>query len=290
MSETPKTQRFYCVEVGVPAERGEALAERLQELDPLGWEERHEKGRLRLFVYFCGDAPWDRWRLATAARLRGVVTAGDDLRFHQLRYDAAAWLKNYRRTFTGLAVPPHFWIHPPWEPDNPDYRCNLCLEPGHGFGTGTHESTRLALQLLADAAPRAHFILDVGTGSGILSIAAAKLQPKARIVALDIDPLAADDACKNRALNPGVRFAVVVGGPEVVRGPFDLVMANLTGPILCRLGSRLTQLASTRLILAGMTQAEAESVLEPLISGAWKVAQEREENSWFAAELERCTV
>ncbi|GAB4229203.1 MAG: 50S ribosomal protein L11 methyltransferase [Acidobacteriota bacterium] len=289
MTEEQHTQRFYCVEIGVPAERGEALAARLQELDPLGWEERSEEGKLRLFVYFSGDAPWERWRLATAARLRGVVTTGDDLRFHRFSYDAAAWLENYKRTFTGLAVPPHFWIHPPWEPDNPDYQINLCLEPGHGFGTGTHESTRLALQLLAGTPSRAGSILDVGTGSGILSIAAAKLHPDALITALDIDPLAADDAAKNRGLNPGVHFAVIAGGPEVVRGPFDLVLANLTGPILRRLSARLARLSAGQLILSGMTADEAAAVCDLYTERNWTVAEEREENSWVAARLERCT-
>jgi ribosomal protein L11 methyltransferase len=101
----------------------------------------------------------------------------------------------------------------------------LVLDPGQAFGTGHHETTRACLDALAAVALDGRTVLDVGTGSGVLAIAAA--DAGATVTAVDTDPLAVAAATANAARN-GVDVAVALGGVDAVRGrTFDLVVANL---------------------------------------------------------------
>jgi ribosomal protein L11 methyltransferase len=141
-----------------------------------------------------------------------------------------AWKKHFRVDH----VTPRLVIVPSWEPHEPAAgEILLDLDPGRAFGTGAHASTRLCLRELdAIARPVARF-LDVGTGSGILSIAAAKLHPSATGVAIDNDPIAVDAARENLERN-GVAARVEASGRplEELEGVFDLVLANIQADVL----------------------------------------------------------
>jgi ribosomal protein L11 methyltransferase len=139
----------------------------------------------------------------------------------------------------------------------------VMIEPGRSFGSGSHVTTQLALRLLQRQALDGARVLDVGTGSGVLAITAAKLGAVG-VVALDIDPAAADAASANAARNEvDDRIDVRCGSlDDVARMTFDLVIANITASVLVDLcDSMLSQLGATgRLLLSGILAERAAEV------------------------------
>jgi ribosomal protein L11 methyltransferase len=116
------------------------------------------------------------------------------------------------------------------------------IDPGMAFGTGTHETTRLCLESIEKYWQGKH-MLDIGTGTGILSIAAALLAPDASVTAIDVDPLAVQVALENVEINR-VQRAVEVSGTDlrqIESGRFDLVVANLTADTICGLMSEIVR-------------------------------------------------
>ncbi|GAB4283102.1 MAG: hypothetical protein Kow0092_38000 [Deferrisomatales bacterium] len=175
-----------------------------------------------------------------------------------------AWKAHFRpaRLSSRVAVCPSWET---WTENAPDLRV-IRMDPGRAFGTGTHETTRLCVGLidrvLAEG-PRGPF-LDVGCGSGILSVAALLLGAR-RAVALDIDPLAAAATRENaRANGVGDRIRVLCGDLRSVQGAYPLVAANILFPVLLGLAPALARcLAPTpeaRLVLSGVLALE----LDPL--------------------------
>ena len=159
------------------------------------------------------------------------------------------------------------------------------LAPGLAFGTGQHQSTRLALALLADAMAEtpARTVLDVGTGSGILAVAAAKLGAET-ITAVDIDPLAVD-AARETARRNGVADRVRVSEGSVPADQrYDLVLANLTADLLQGLASDLAEAAlpGGRLIASGFLHARKQEVADALAEAGFSVAQVQREDEWSA--------
>lgn len=159
------------------------------------------------------------------------------------------------------------------------------LAPGLAFGTGQHQSTRLALALLADAMTEApaRTVLDVGTGSGILAVAAAQLGAEA-VTAVDIDPLAVD-AARETARRNGVADQVQVSESSVPTGRrYDLVLANLTADLLQGLASELgdAALPGGRLIASGFLHARKQEVADALEKAGFSVAQAQREDEWSA--------
>jgi ribosomal protein L11 methyltransferase len=140
---------------------------------------------------------------------------------------------------------------------------SIVIRPSMGFGTGHHATTRLCLAALQRVNPGGLFVLDVGTGSGILAIAASRLGAR-RALGLDDDPDAIQSATENLALNPDVRnVQFVVGDLADTRLPVaDLVMANLTGALLIREATRLLGAVSRSgsLVLSGVLDSEEEAV------------------------------
>jgi ribosomal protein L11 methyltransferase len=125
----------------------------------------------------------------------------------------------------------------------------LVIEPGEGFGTGEHPSTRAALRALLLVRDEVRDALDVGTGSGILALAAARLGIAARGV--DVEPEAIADARRNAAAN-SLTVELSTTPVHALREPADLVLANLHAELLVELAPELLRLARRRLILAGI--------------------------------------
>ncbi|WP_437724357.1 50S ribosomal protein L11 methyltransferase [Sorangium sp. So ce861] len=169
---------------------------------------------------------------------------------------------------TILEIPPRFRVVTgPWEAEA-DER-TIVLGPSHAFGDGRHESTRMCLQALAAFAPRGGFrLLDVGSGTGILSIAAAKLGGEAIGVDIDAAALAiAAESARRSAVEARVRFATT--WPE---GSFELVVANILRDVLIELApliaARLAPLGT--LILSGLVSTDVPEIVAryaPLLAG-----------------------
>jgi len=177
------------------------------------------------------------------------------------------WNDSWRRFFTPQKVAKGFLISPPWlSPRQPSRRKVIEIEPGMAFGTGTHATTRGCLEFLEEVVltyPRIINALDVGTGSGILAIALAKMGVK-EVLALDNDPIALKVARTNVRRN-GVGKAVLLtnSGPERINRPFRLVVANLTADVIIGLATVLQKRVARGgyLIISGILGPQVKDVV-----------------------------
>jgi ribosomal protein L11 methyltransferase len=227
-------------------------------------------GRWQLAIHFCGPLDEDAVRAAVRAAAGPKIAAA--LQFG--RVEATDWV---RQSLAGLApvAAGRFMVHGAHDRDRvPRNRIGIEIEAALAFGTGHHGTTRgclLALDAICKGlrqqkpAPR---ILDVGTGSGVLAIAAARAL-RARVLATDIDAGAVRAARENVRHNRAGRFVAVVeadgvGTPAIrAHAPFDLILANiLLGPLL-RIAAPLRRLTvpGTRTVLSGILPSQANAVI-----------------------------
>jgi ribosomal protein L11 methyltransferase len=173
------------------------------------------------------------------------------------------WLQKWKEGFEPIEIGSRLIVAPSWKlPHKSDGRLIVQIDPGMAFGTGTHETTRMCLEAI-EAHWRNGRLLDVGTGTGILAIAAALLQPGSRITAIDVDPQAVVVARENAAINNvSNSIEIIEGRPrDFTGGGFDIVVANLTAEVILGLVGDLTGClaASGMLILSGiLTTLEAD--------------------------------
>lgn len=206
---------------------------------------------------------------AAVARLeaQGFAVRADAVRVEPAPPESE-WHDAYKRYFHVVRVTRRLVIVPSWEvfsPTSTDVILNL--DPGRAFGTGAHASTRLCLRelerLCDDDRLIAGSFLDVGTGSGILSVAAAKLWPRAHGIALDIDPQATSAARENLERN-GVsdRVRAPSGELSAVPGHFDVVLANIQADVLEALCQALVAHLAPRgaLVLSGLLTPQVKSI------------------------------
>ncbi|NBI16981.1 50S ribosomal protein L11 methyltransferase [Neglecta sp. X4] len=198
------------------------------------------------------------------------------------------WLNNWKKYFKPMPVGEKLLIRPLWEEEyDPQGRTVLHLEPGLAFGTGTHETTRLCLELLEKYVSPGTGFLDMGCGSGILSVAALLLGAESA-VGVDIDPLAVKTAVENARVNGvGERFTGICGNlGEKVTGKFQVAAANIVADIVILLSQdapRFLTLDSVY-IVSGIIDTREQDVLDAL-SGRFTVLERREEKGWVAMAL-----
>jgi ribosomal protein L11 methyltransferase len=183
-------------------------------------------------------------------------------------------------------------VAPPWDaapekvaPITP--RTTVIIRPSMGFGTGHHATTRMCLEMMQRFDLRGKNVLDVGTGSGVLAIAASLLGASF-VVGIDNDPDAVNSARENLTLNTGAKVDLrIVDLRTTVLFRFDLVLANLTGALLIQTASRLQDLVAPRgpLILSGLMTEEEASVLAAF--PALRVVDRAQEEEWVCVTLQR---
>lgn len=182
-------------------------------------------------------------------------------------------------------------VAPPWERVEPKAGEQLLiLDSGVSFGSGHHASTRTCLELLVglyeQACPRS--VLDLGTGSGILAMAAARLGAE-HVLAVDVQPLAVETARANVRVNRlGGRVEVRLGDAmQFVEEPAELMMANLTYEVLVELLSRPGLYEKSWYILSGVVGTQIHGLKERLALTQLRVKRVRSENFWFSILLAR---
>jgi len=195
------------------------------------------------------------------------------------------WKKNWRPVEVG-----RFIIAPPWIESVPPAsaggsvknRVIILIEPGMAFGTGTHETTRLCLKAIEKYFFGGSF-LDVGTGTGVLAIAAAKLFPDARIHALDIDAEAIPIAKENAQLNDVLdQIDFHVGSMSDETPSADLVCANLTAPTIVELLPLLLGVTCGHLVLSGIINSQIDFVQSRLFQLGAPVVEMTADGDWVA--------
>jgi ribosomal protein L11 methyltransferase len=182
-------------------------------------------------------------------------------------------------------------VVPPWlataEPDHPG-TVRLVIEPSMGFGSGHHATTRLCLAALQAVPVVGARVLDIGTGSGILAIAAVLLGASS-VLGLDNDPDALESARADAAMN-GVTTALTFEEADVRAGsiePADVVLANLTGSMLAAHADAVMRCAAPGglFILSGITTAEADAVIEAW-TPACRIVSRNDDDGWVGLVLE----
>jgi len=242
--------------VTVPAAVEDAATTVLWEHGTMGIEVRpagaHE---VALLAYF-PEAPSLQASLAAAlAPLPGVHLQSAEV-------PDVDWVARYREGFRSFSVA-GFRVVPPWELSVSDADANrLVVDPGRAFGTGTHESTRLCLAFLRELAGRSPLgrVLDLGTGSGILAVAALRLGART-VTAIDLDPEALV-AARDQGRLSGADLRLVRADLATALRPasFDLVLANIAAPLLVERADEIAALAAPTLVLSGLLVADLDAV------------------------------
>jgi ribosomal protein L11 methyltransferase len=256
---------------------------------------------LYIQAYFPGSAGMRRIvnLLETRTRAMKGTSRSPEMRVRLLRLrriEQKEWATRWKGGFPPEQVSKGFWVVPPWHrPSLPDGAIPMILEPGQAFGTGKHPTTRHCLEFLEEIAQIEDRLppsfLDVGCGSGILSIAARRLGA-ARVVGLDIDPDALISARRNLGLNGLSRDILVVNGTlACCRGRFDLIAANLDAKTLLSHREPLTRavIRGGLVILSGMLTEEAEGVLASFRTAGLRPMAEKTdcEEGWTSVLLKK---
>lgn len=219
------------------------------------------------------------------------ATAGVTCHIEVLTVNDEDWADNWKAYYHVTPLGRRLVIKPTWEEYLPQAdELVIELDPGMAFGTGTHVTTRQCLELMESVVEAGQNVLDIGTGSGILAIAAAKLGA-AKVRAIDNDPVAVKTARENVEQNQ-VSSVIRVELKDLAEmdGPqFDLVIANLTAQVLGRLLGRLIRLtrAGGRVIAAGIGREQWPGLKEVITNSGLVLEQISEDEDWVAVLARR---
>lgn len=225
------------------------------------------------------------------------------------------WKLSYRRHFTTERIGRNLVVRPPWEP-MPSEGVVVTLDPGLAFGTGKHETTRACLEYIDDAAGDGLSFLDMGSGSGILSIAAAKLGYNP-VAGFDIDEEAVEASRENAALNKvSVDYQVfALGGGRVtleetveaakglypdlalqgqktppLKKPFapaDFVVANILGPLLIAFANEIAGYVKEKLVISGILNELYPEVLKAFAALGFSEVSRKTYGEWSTGLLQK---
>ena len=201
------------------------------------------------------------------------------------------WSVSWREFFGVVETGGRLVVVPTWiEHEVKPGQIAIRLDPGQAFGTGHHETTRLCLKALDELARPDVTMLDVGTGSGVLAIGAALLGVP-RIVAIDIDPIAAEIARKNCTSN-GVVAAVEISAGTLQpghAGRYELVLSNISTPANTALAPVFGSVVQPNgdLILSGILNTDAEKVIGEMESNGFEHLSTEEERDWVCIHLRK---
>jgi ribosomal protein L11 methyltransferase len=183
-------------------------------------------------------------------------------------------------------------VAPPWLADGLDPQSTIVVDPGMAFGTGDHATTRGVLRLASTVVRAGDRIADLGAGSAVLSIAAAKLGAE-NVAAIELDPDAIDNAEANvRANGVSDRVSVLLGEAAVLLpliAPVRVVLANIVAPVLLSLLTVIDKAltADGRAIVGGITEEERSAFISAAEDAGWRVEAEDREESWWSAVIAR---
>lgn len=274
---------WHAIEATCLREAGEAIAYGLMEAGALGTETRDSADSAQIIGYYNIPVEESEIRSALLEAFRIYNLAPSSL--IDLKVSEVAdrdWLAEWKRDWQPVEVG-RFIIAPPWsEVTAAHNRIVIRIEPGMAFGTGTHETTRLCLKAI-EKYFRGGSFLDVGTGTGVLAIAAAKMFPVARVEAFDTDAEAVQIACENAQINGiGDKIVFSIGSVEEQTSSADFVCANLTAPVIVDLLPLLLGATCGRLVLSGILDSQVELVESRLRELGAPTLEMHQDGEWIA--------
>ncbi len=204
----------------------------------------------------------------------------------------ADWENNWKQFYKPMEIGERLLVVPEWEEAGDDGRVKLILNPGLTFGTGSHATTRLCLTALEKHICGGEKVLDLGCGSGILSIAALLLGAKDAF-ACDIDDKCVGVAYENAALNGIGKEHYTVRAGDVLSdrglqkefgGDYDLIVANIVADVIIALAPQVRGLlkAGGLFLCSGIIDDRAEEVREKLVEAGWTIEETRSGEGWFS--------
>lgn len=256
----------------------------MNDLDPYALE---PEVSVKIYIAEDNDSPELRLRIAEIIYFMGRLYPVPAPTFRKI--DDEDWSTSWKENYQPFRIGKRLWIQPSWlDPagTNPD-DIMLTLDPGMAFGTGTHPTTQMCLQALERYVEPNHALLDVGTGSGILSIAAAKLGA-GQIVGVDTDPIAIRTAQENAEKN-GVAEAMQLSEGElasVSQKEWDLVVVNILAPVIILLLTEHDLMGyvapAGKLILSGIIDEQLDDVVAALKAAGGQVVEKFVVRDWVA--------
>lgn len=270
------------IEVTIPVEDDlqEFLIAELSDLDFEGFQQ--EEDVLRAYL------PAARWNDTTREWIeQWLIAQGIEPHLTESVFEATNWNARWEETVRPVAVPP-FLIKPTWASIPEEHRDLILLEvdPKMSFGTGYHESTRLMLRLMGGVTFSERRVIDAGTGTGVLAIAAAKCGAR-RVIAFDIDEWSYENGRENVLLNRVDDVVDVrLGGMDVLseEEDYDIILANINLNVLLGLLPEFHRRLRPDglLIMSGMLRTDRSRMSDALTGEGFIVEREREEGEWWA--------
>ena len=237
-------------------------------------------------IYFEDPARTDEARRALA---EAMAIVGVEAAIETGEIADEDWKFAYRRHFKVEEIGRRLVMVPAWEEVPSGDRLPIVLDPGLAFGTGKHETTRACLEYIDELAPVDSF-LDMGCGSGILSVAAAKHGCR-RVKGFDLDPEAVKASMENAAANDVsvefVRFALGRKGAAATTEKFDLVVANILGPLLIRFADEILGAVGGQLVISGILNELYPEVRAAFESRGLKEISHKTLGEWTTGLLSR---
>ena len=262
----------------------EALAEKMENIS-----------QIRLYIEQDAQAPEKLSTLKSElAAFRGQCpdTPLGSLEITLQNLQAEDWENSWKQYYQPIPVGSRLLIVPEWlHPDNPENRIPVVLDPGMIFGTGAHASTQMCLNALESRIRGGETVIDLGSGSGILSIAALLLGAKSA-AGVDIDPKAEDIARENAALNglSAPRFTAITGNVigdrammlQLSQEKYDIVLANIVADVIIPLAPVVPNFLGDGgiFICSGILNTRLGEVLDALDGAGLKVVAQEEQNDW----------
>lgn len=278
---------WYSIEVEISRAAESAATTRLWAHQTTGFEVSEDPERpdeVVLRAYFAAPPDAEALRAGICEELAHQGLPPSTLRrLQSMTIADQDWLAEWKKGYEPVEIGEHLLICPSWKREKATQTNRLVIEidPGMAFGTGTHETTRGCLEMI-ERYWQGGSLLDVGTGTGILAMAAARLHPGARIVGFDNDSEAIEVANENAGIN-GLSEAIDL---EVNRlsayagGEFDFVVANLTADVIIPLANELPAVLrpGATIVLSGILREQEVDVRSAFTNLVWFEA--RPDNEW----------
>lgn len=281
---------YHEITIKVAEESKDALLARLSEMGCIGTMDSGDADG-GIVAYFGEGADIAHLTEQLAGFRRTLAASGLDaaLMFETASLPDRDWNEVWKKNIVPLDIGGVFAIVPSWEKEQPE-RINLVLDPGMVFGTGHHHSTQSSLLLIRrfmQEGSKDRF-LDIGTGTGVLAIAASKLGFR-EVVGVDIDPLAVDAAPRNIALNRLDNVVIREGDITASEGTFDFIAGNLLSEIIISIAPEIAAKLkdSGTVVLSGIMTGQEDGVIDAIERTGLKCIEKVVADVWVSLVCRR---